>query len=135
MCLLDGGGRVGGFFASGFKRALGVKDFGDSIPGHGGVTDRFDCQMPMAVFSYLYYHMYIARDQEQEEVLDGLLDMSAVNKLKVFAKLGGMLVVEGLLDGGALQGLLGSRDECRRILTRAGMSGMGDAVEGEGPGG
>lgn len=34
----------GGFFASGFKRAFNIKDFGDSIPGHGGLTDRFDCQ-------------------------------------------------------------------------------------------
>ena len=44
----------GGFFASGFKRALRVKDFGDSIPGHGGLTDRMDCQVIMAVFSYIY---------------------------------------------------------------------------------
>ena len=44
----------GGFFASGFKRALRVKDFGDSIPGHGGLTDRMDCQVVMAVFSYIY---------------------------------------------------------------------------------
>ncbi|KAE8673562.1 Phosphatidate cytidylyltransferase 1 [Hibiscus syriacus] len=34
----------GGFFASGFKRAFKIKDFGDSIPGHGGFTDRMDCQ-------------------------------------------------------------------------------------------
>jgi phosphatidate cytidylyltransferase len=34
----------GGFFASGFKRAFDIKDFGDSIPGHGGMTDRMDCQ-------------------------------------------------------------------------------------------
>lgn len=34
----------GGFFASGFKRAFNLKDFGDSIPGHGGLTDRMDCQ-------------------------------------------------------------------------------------------
>ncbi|KAA1103100.1 hypothetical protein PGT21_006510 [Puccinia graminis f. sp. tritici] len=33
----------GGFFASGFKRAFNVKDFGHTIPGHGGLTDRFDC--------------------------------------------------------------------------------------------
>jgi phosphatidate cytidylyltransferase len=39
----------GGFFASGFKRAFNIKDFGDSIPGHGGMTDRMDCQY---VFSY-----------------------------------------------------------------------------------
>lgn len=30
----------GGFFASGVKRAFKIKDFGDSIPGHGGLTDR-----------------------------------------------------------------------------------------------
>lgn len=34
-----------GFFASGFKRAFGVKDFAGMIPGHGGMTDRMDCQV------------------------------------------------------------------------------------------
>uniref|UniRef100_A0A803KQ04 Phosphatidate cytidylyltransferase n=1 Tax=Chenopodium quinoa TaxID=63459 RepID=A0A803KQ04_CHEQI len=38
----------GGFFASGFKRAFKIKDFGDSIPGHGGITDRMDCQLRRA---------------------------------------------------------------------------------------
>ncbi|KAI5674754.1 hypothetical protein M9H77_15118 [Catharanthus roseus] len=40
----------GGFFASGFKRAFKIKDFGDSIPGHGGFTDRMDCQVSFAPF-------------------------------------------------------------------------------------
>ena len=31
----------GGFFASGFKRAFKIKDFGDVIPGHGGLMDRW----------------------------------------------------------------------------------------------
>ena len=44
----------GGFFASGFKRAFKLKDFGASIPGHGGLTDRMDCQCIMGVCSYLY---------------------------------------------------------------------------------
>ena len=33
-------GPFGGFFASGFKRAFKIKDFGDTIPGHGGFMDR-----------------------------------------------------------------------------------------------
>ena len=35
----------GGFFASALKRAYGLKDFDGLIPGHGGVMDRFDCQV------------------------------------------------------------------------------------------
>lgn len=44
----------GGFFASGAKRAFAIKDFANIFPGHGGVTDRVDCQLLMAVFTYVY---------------------------------------------------------------------------------
>ncbi|KAM5354301.1 hypothetical protein ACJ41O_000951 [Fusarium nematophilum] len=50
----------GGFFASGLKRTFKLKDFGDSIPGHGGITDRMDCQFIMGFFAYMYYHTFIA---------------------------------------------------------------------------
>ena len=50
----------GGFFASGLKRTFKIKDFGDSIPGHGGMTDRMDCQFIMGFFAYMYYHTFIA---------------------------------------------------------------------------
>jgi phosphatidate cytidylyltransferase len=40
----------GGFFASGAKRAFKLKDFGDYIPGHGGITDR----MGIKLNSYTY---------------------------------------------------------------------------------
>lgn len=52
-------GPFGGFFASGFKRAFKIKDFGDTIPGHGGFMDRFDCQLIMASFVYVYFQTFI----------------------------------------------------------------------------
>lgn len=36
-----------------------AQDFGDSIPGHGGLTDRFDCQLVMGSFAYLYYTTFL----------------------------------------------------------------------------
>lgn len=49
----------GGFLASAVKRAHGAKDFGQLIPGHGGVVDRFDCQVVTAPFVYLYLKNYL----------------------------------------------------------------------------
>lgn len=53
----------GGFFASGFKRAFRIKDFGDSIPGHGGLTDRMDCQILMALFVNVYVSTFVAPER------------------------------------------------------------------------
>ncbi|KAF9241620.1 cytidylyltransferase family-domain-containing protein [Melanogaster broomeanus] len=62
----------GGFFASGFKRAFDIKDFGHSIPGHGGMTDRMDCQFLMGVFTYVYYSSLI---REHHVTIGSILQM------------------------------------------------------------
>eukprot|EP00775_Hariotina_reticulata_P004661 gene4661-4914_t len=88
----------GGFFGSGFKRAFKMKDFGDTIPGHGGVTDRFDCQMIMAMFAYLYYWNFVAQPQATVgQALEAALRLDHLQLLELWAKLGNVLLGEGLL--------------------------------------
>jgi len=48
----------GGFLASAIKRAYGIKDFDSLIPGHGGVTDRLDCQFLMALCTWVHYNSF-----------------------------------------------------------------------------
>lgn len=59
----------GGFFASALKRAFRVKDFGSVIPGHGGFTDRMDCQFLMGLFSYFYHYTFIRKRIVTKEML------------------------------------------------------------------
>jgi phosphatidate cytidylyltransferase len=51
-------GPFGGFLASAIKRAYGIKDFDSIIPGHGGITDRLDCQFLMALCTWVHYNSF-----------------------------------------------------------------------------
>ncbi|CAK0783153.1 hypothetical protein CVIRNUC_006352 [Coccomyxa viridis] len=89
----------GGFFASGFKRGFKIKDFGDSIPGHGGMTDRMDCQVVMAMFSYLYYNSYVGAEVGVSvgSVLSSAVQLGRKEQLELWGLLANLLAADDVV--------------------------------------
>jgi phosphatidate cytidylyltransferase len=86
----------GGFFASAIKRAFKIKDFDSILPGHGGVTDRMDCQMIMSLFAYVYYTSFIASLHLKTplvQILSSLEYLTMEEKQELFGKLQSLIRV------------------------------------------
>ncbi len=86
----------GGFFGSGFKRGIGIKDFGNVFPGHGGFIDRLDCQFITAFFTWVYFNSFV-QNSNLEQVLNSLQALSVDDARLVTAKLSAMLAQAGAI--------------------------------------
>jgi len=82
----------GGFFASAVKRAYGIKDFSSFIPGHGGVTDRMDCQFIMGLFVYVYYTAFVKISlHDFNEIAFSIQQLTLEDQNKLYTLLGLLL--------------------------------------------
>jgi phosphatidate cytidylyltransferase len=78
----------GGFFASAMKRAFEKKDFDQLIPGHGGVTDRMDCQFLIGLFIYVYYATFIKHSfVDVDSLLLSIASLSTAEQQQIYQHL------------------------------------------------
>ena len=84
---------MGGLFASGFKRGIKIKDFADTIPGHGGVTDRMDCEMLNGAFVYIYLSQFVFYDEAKimNGIIKKILKLNLDDQIAIYERLKAIL--------------------------------------------
>lgn len=79
----------GGFLASAIKRGFKKKDFGGWIPGHGGFTDRMDCQLVMSVAAWIVFITFVRSSDKLtvEQILNAVKMLSTGERSSLLATL------------------------------------------------
>ncbi|KAG8468871.1 hypothetical protein KFE25_007389 [Diacronema lutheri] len=86
----------GGYLASAIKRAYKVKDFEQTIPGHGGVMDRMDCQLLMALFTTVYLNAFVRMEVfSVNSMLSTISRLSKDDQLVLYRELKAKLKADG----------------------------------------
>lgn len=73
-----------------------MHDFGDVIPGHGGLMDRFDCQLLLGTFVNVYISTFI-RAPSIQKLVQHVLMLPVEQQVEFYAT-----ITEHLRDSGAL---------------------------------
>lgn len=70
--LISVGGVLGDLTLSSIKRDLGIKDMGATIPGHGGLLDRFNSLLLVAPAAFHYIRFFVGiGDAEPARIISG----------------------------------------------------------------
>ncbi|CAJ1393876.1 unnamed protein product [Effrenium voratum] len=77
----------GGFLSSAIKRAYGIKDFNNLIPGHGGMMDRFDCQFVMFLCTFVHIRTFCTAPVSVEMILANAARLSLAQKETLIRRL------------------------------------------------
>jgi phosphatidate cytidylyltransferase len=84
----------GGFLSSAIKRAYGIKDFNNLIPGHGGMMDRFDCQFVMFLCTFVHHRTFCYSPISVDALLAGAAQLSLAQQKEVVKRLQAQLAAQ-----------------------------------------
>mmetsp|Transcript_65113 Transcript_65113/g.146873 ORF Transcript_65113/g.146873 Transcript_65113/m.146873 type:complete len:460 (-) Transcript_65113:85-1464(-) len=86
----------GGFLSSAIKRAYGIKDFNNLIPGHGGMMDRFDCQFVMFLCTYVHHRTFCHSPFTVDALLSSVAQLPLIEQRELLRRLTKQLGPEAL---------------------------------------